>query len=504
MSFKSILFIATIVIFSNQIQAANYYVKAGYTGGNGSVNNPWGTISEALSNVNTYKWQMPYKTSSKLVEVNSKAPIKGGDTIYLAGGYYGHLDIRKMVNDKPITIAAIPGEAVFFSSISIYSSSNWSFDGLNICKDCYGNTTAKQLFLVKNHSWMGPSSDISISNSLITSTFDTSDWGDYEWQNEVASGVTSDAERTLVHNNRFHIIKMGISLKGDYSTATENRVSSFTNDGFRVIGDYIKVINNLVYDAYKVDQNHDDGIQSWSLSDDGKTGKGVVKGVTIKGNIVINTLTPIYDKPAKLQGLGFFDGFFDDWIVQDNYIAVNNWHGVSLYGVRNTLVENNKMYDYWIDATGPAQMRIYHHKDGTKSHSNTIINNYAYSFGLKGDYMSSGNIKNSQPEHDLKYIQELVSNNYTVKKINELLLSSGKEVLKAASEEEEKLAVDELVIIEGADEIGSKAEEVINDRVAIEIEAQVKESVSDEGSASESELIQISPESSTIIKRQTR
>src|SRR5690606_12571794 len=78
---------------------------------------------------------------------------------------------------------------------------------------------------------------------------------------------------------------------------------------------------------------------------DGGVGTGVVRGVVIRGNVFINFTDPDREFAGSAQGIGCFDGFFEDWVIENNVVVVNHWHGITLLGARNVRVVNNTVVD---------------------------------------------------------------------------------------------------------------------------------------------------------------
>ena len=49
----------------------------------------------------------------------------------------------------------------------------------------------------------------------------------------------------------------------------------------------------------------------------------------LRGNLFINFENPNQPLKGTLQGIGCFDGFFVDWVVENNVVVTNHWHGIS-------------------------------------------------------------------------------------------------------------------------------------------------------------------------------
>jgi parallel beta-helix repeat protein len=152
------------------------------------------------------------------------------------------------------------------------------------------------------------------------------------------------------------------------------------SDGIRGLGDYCTFQYNRVTNCFKINDNHDDGFQSWSVGSDG-VGTGTVYGVILRGNIFISYTDPAQPYKATLQGIGCFDGMFKDWIVENNVVITDMWHGLSLYGAINCRIINNTVLENPINAFDLTPwIGIYNHKNGTASSGNIIRNNIATSY----------------------------------------------------------------------------------------------------------------------------
>src|SRR6185295_11701448 len=127
-------------------------------------------------------------------------------------------------------------------------------------------------------------------------------------------------DRVTVRKNRVRNVRFGIGAGGAQVHVQENLVDGFSADGLRGLGDdglfeYNRVQNNFVEDP--PDPNHDDGFQSWSVGPGG-VGTGEVRGVTLRGNVFVNATNPNHPLRSSMQGIGCFDGFFVNWVVEDN------------------------------------------------------------------------------------------------------------------------------------------------------------------------------------------
>ncbi len=196
----------------------------------------------------------------------------------------------------------------------------------------------------------------------------------------------SAADRVTVRGSRVRNVRFGISVSGKEDRIQGNLVDGFSADGLRGLGDdglfeYNRVQNNYVGDP--PDTNHDDGFQSWSVGPGG-VGTGEVRGVTLRGNLFINVLNPNHPLRSTMQAIGCFDGFFVNWVVENNVVITDHWHGISFLGMRDSRIVNNTVIDVNQASPGPPWIMVAPHKDGRPSENVVVRNNLATDFSLAG------------------------------------------------------------------------------------------------------------------------
>jgi parallel beta-helix repeat protein len=98
-----------------------------------------------------------------------------------------------------------------------------------------------------------------------------------------------------------------------------------------------------VENAYVTNANHDDFFQSWSLggTNGATVGLGTVYRVTVRGNTFISQTDSNQPFASPPQGIGCFDGMFEDWVVENNLIVTKHFHGIAFYGAINCRIVNN-------------------------------------------------------------------------------------------------------------------------------------------------------------------
>jgi parallel beta-helix repeat protein len=367
-----------------QTQAAEFYVDPvnGSSGGDGSTGRPWRTIQGVFDAglVESQQWdKLPYSPQSKLVAKNAGAPVRAGDTIWLRSGFHGELLIDVYYNPGNITLAAEEGHTPRLSSLHIRSSSNWTVRGLSVSAEFSQPYRRHTLVNLESHNWRGPIHDVIVEHCVLRSVADVSAWTARDWDQLSCDGFHVDGTRMTIRDNRLLNVNFGISVDADNSLISGNLVENFAGDGLRGLGDYCAFEYNTVKNCYKVNANHDDGFQSWSVGPDG-VGSGQVIGVVLRGNTIINYDDPNQPYRGTLQGVGCFDGTFVDWVIENNVIITDHWHGITLGGARNCLIINNTVLDQNSIRPGPPWICIDKHKNGTASVNCVVRNNLATDF----------------------------------------------------------------------------------------------------------------------------
>jgi len=377
MFINKVLSFVGLISISSLTFSATFYVdpENGSPDGDGSYEKPWRTLQEVYESKlieGRRWWPLPYTEDSKLQLINQGAPIKSGDTILLRSGYHGSLDVLRHKNDANITIKNDFEAEPRLSMMRFRASSGWEVDGVHLQSDDYNKFP---LFSVYDHSYSGPSSNITLRNSILDGEREDCD---EDPCSGFRDGVIIMSPDVLVDNNDIEHVRMGVSSTADRTTVSNNNINLFTKDGIRIIGNDSIVDRNIVTNSIAIDQNHDDMLQSWSIGDDGRVGTGVNKNNRITNNIFITNTDEEVDDLDQAQGIGSFDGFYEGWVIEGNVIIASHWHGITFYGVRDTLIKDNIVLDLWDDGRGPAQIRIWHHKNGEVSINNKVYGNYAH------------------------------------------------------------------------------------------------------------------------------
>jgi len=320
---------------------------------NGDMNNsgiasaPWSTLEDVFSNGTRFE---------------------NGDTVYLLDGHHGYPTINR-ANEETVTIVAYPGHNPTAEKVRFNGATNYILDGLEISPELVGSTSAGILLNITG------SSDITVSNCLLYSASDVSSWTANDWNTKASKGIEVEGPYCHIDNNTILNTSFAIVAAGTapYTRVTRNTIDGFSGDGLRCLGDYQEFEYNLVQNAKKTNANHDDGFQSWS----GANGNdNTVNGVVVRGNVFISYTSTGDPLNSAMQGIGCFDGFFEDWIVENNIVMTDTYHGLSFYGAINCRIVNNTIVENPLALFSPKPwISVYDHKNGSPSYGNIVRNN---------------------------------------------------------------------------------------------------------------------------------
>ncbi len=376
--------------------------------GDGSSLNPWLTMQQILEDdlIQFYSHEESYNSNSDWVLNNPDAPVKGGDTIILRSGYHGHLDINAFMFEDWLVIKAADGAEPVFSQIKLTGAfCKIYFKNLTVLKESFtqnGGTsyweadeithnTSSGVYLGSNDFW-GKGSDVKLYGLKVMTAEDITSWTAEDWVEKAAGGISLRSVSNIEINScSIQNISMGITIEyfSENIYALNNTVKNFSGDGARIISNNVYFGYNTITDCFKVDDNHDDGIQSYSRGDDNTVGEGVIENVVIRGNIIIASTDSSNPLGGNPQGIGCFDGFFRNWVVENNLVVSSTYHGISLYGLIDGKIFNNTVVDQNPDDDPAPWIMVTDHKDGRSSRNYEVKNNLvSASVSCSGDFVT--------------------------------------------------------------------------------------------------------------------
>jgi hypothetical protein len=347
--------------------AATYFIDpgSGAMTGDGSAQKPWSTLEAVMA---------------------AKKVFRAGDVLILRNGFHGRPVVRGLNEKSPISILPADGAHPQLASLTFKTAANWIVSGLAITPEGVpaGKTRTQSLVMIGSDC-----RDITLSHCEISSAKSIAGWSENDWLARSISGISCSGAHCTIADNTLRNVRFGIVLGRDArdSVVSRNLVQDFMSDGLRGLADHCVFEGNTVKNCYKIDDNHDDGFQSWSGGEGGvKVGGGVVKGVILRGNTFISYTDPAQPFKSAMQGIGCFDGMFEDWIVENNLVVTDMWHGIAFYGAKNCRIVNNTVVKNPIDAAPRTPwIQISPHKHGAKSTGNIVRNNLVQTLNVPAD-----------------------------------------------------------------------------------------------------------------------
>jgi hypothetical protein len=332
------LILSLIILKHPDLHAINYYVDPvnGDKADDGSSAYPWRTLAEVFSENHTFE---------------------AGDTIFLLSGHHESV-IVSGINAGYVTILPLEGQVPTLKKLTFSNAKKWKVTGLTISPETAPSYSRSTLITINSSA-----SEITVDSCYAYSIEDNTPW--------------SAGDQNILSNNHFLNVDHGILVEaeGQDNLIQNNVIENFSGDGMRGIGNYNTFEYNTVKNCYDVDDNHDDGFQSYSRGPGGTVGTGTVYGIVLRGNTILNYTDPNQPMRGTLQGIGCFDGMFEDWEVENNVIITDHWHGITLMGAINCMIINNTVVDRNNTSPGPPWISITKHKDGTLGTGNVVRNN---------------------------------------------------------------------------------------------------------------------------------
>lgn len=313
----------------------------------------------------------PWKSLSSIV--NSDFKFSSNDLILLYRGNHGNVIINTKNKNNVFVAPAIEQEPIL-ETLVFEKASNWVFSSINIhSKQKNGDLLHRKEYIKIDKG----SSNISILNNVVYSVKDSKNWLKKDWYDQCINGITIFGTNCIITNNYFFNTNFSIETSNDNNIINYNLIDRFEGDAIRNTGDnniisYNRIQNAVVANYSDKNGNHDDAYQSWTF------GKSIFNTI-IKGNQVINCTDPKLPLPTKvLQGIVCFDGFVENWIVEDNIVIIDHPHGIALLGAKNCIIKKNIIiknpYDFSEWESMPWIM-IDKHKNGTESNGNLVVEN---------------------------------------------------------------------------------------------------------------------------------
>lgn len=342
-------------------------------------------MAGAAETVATGEAARPYPSVAAALARRGVAP---GDVIRVASGWRGELTIGGLDVGGWVSVAPAKGADGRVDRITVRDSRKVRVRGFRVWASTDASARAaraKRLALVR-----ALDSDDIVFEALQVRTLERAKdyrlWTKQEWLELAQNGVLlRGGVRNTVQDSEIIGTHFGITAFDAYARIEGNRISGFSGDAMRALGDFSTIRRNHISDCFQVDGNHADAFQSWSLGPDGKVARGTVTGGLVEANTIIEWAGgPRRPFTCVLQGIGMFNGWYRDWTIQNNLVVVSAWHGINVSGAIGVQVLNNTAV-HPTKRTGSAPwVRVAAHRDTRPSQNNVVANNIAMHFDTTG------------------------------------------------------------------------------------------------------------------------
>ena len=327
---------------------------------------------------------LPFLTLESFL-TNNITQINGNTFCFLRTGFHGSPFFQGFYN-TPVHVLAERMHTPFMKRLNFFLTKNWYVSGLNISPETNNEIDNSTLVNVSSGS-----KNITITNCKIYSIEDASIWTtNEEWYEGCGDGIISSGKFCVYKNNYLKNTWFSVELRQNDSEFSYNIINWFGADAIRALDNNQKVMYNQIKNATVFDYyhptrpQHDDGIQSWTFG-------APVKNLRIIGNQIADITDPNLPLPTEImQGIVDFDGFAEDWVVENNLVITHHPHGIALYGAKNCKITNNTVVRNPLNMFSPSSkpwIRINPRKEdvgGDLSTGNLVRNNIMATYQTEG------------------------------------------------------------------------------------------------------------------------
>lgn len=313
---KLLFYISVLSILT--ANASDYYIRPTSTGGNGTQENPFGSLEEALSSVKE---------------------TAGGDRFLLASGNYGSCTIRGAMSGF-IQIMAEEGAQPVFEQITFENAARWRIMNVTI-------TGQNKPYCVSTDS-LCQSIQMVGCNLGIPAISD--EWSREDWK-KVPDGLILRGKRHRVLLNHFQNVNTGIRCYAPQSIVSQNKINFFTGRGIEIFSGFGSYENNLIKNAVNLYDNENYGILI-----QGTNGQSISQ-LKINGNAIYNYTNYTRHFIGPMGGIASFNAQLSKINVESNLVICDHWHGISLFKLKDSFIANNTIIDPYLGTTYPEEQR---------------------------------------------------------------------------------------------------------------------------------------------------
>ncbi len=326
----------------------------GSPAGDGSAANPWRDLNQLAAAGLIGEGKRDVRRADRLaarllggpptvrVEPRPGVRVHTGDTVLLASGDYGDVDLSGLANSGFVTIAAAAGAEPRFTSLDLSRASHFILRGITVTAEA---APAGRRHLVSVYApGTARADNIALEDLQIGLTRDivTTPPGDFA---NASDGVILAGDCVTLKDSRLHDLKSAINVyRGRHVLIAGNAVDGVAIDGIQYSGRDIVIRDNVFANQWQTPSElHPDCMQGVGPGQEDSFGP-----VTITGNICIRALAGTDAIRAGRgkdvfgwMGINIFDGHWRGVTVRCNIVLPGAQHGIALYGVGDALIEGN-------------------------------------------------------------------------------------------------------------------------------------------------------------------
>jgi len=308
------------------------------------------------------------------------AKVPTGSTVLLQSNYLQGLRLSnvKNITIRPANLTS-PAQTPF---ILLSNCSNVTISNVSVSLS-YISVPATGKGIILNYC-----SGCVIDSCELFSKRDTTGWTATDWLRNAAGVVIMGGNGNTV--KKCKVMNCGgIQIKGNNNLVDSNFVSDFPTDGMGIWASGNTVSNNIIQNSHKVNANHNDLLQCGTSSN----------------NVIIGNTLRAYTDPNQpfiardVQGLGSFDGWYNNFTVKNNTVYVDHPIGVWFQGIKNSVIDGNVVMlcgKTSLYRTKPPCVYVNVKKSGEASENITVVNNSAPRFELLSGVVAASNNYNTQ------------------------------------------------------------------------------------------------------------
>ncbi len=323
--------------------------------GDGSRERPWHSLQFLVAQgllgeyQRTLTWpqrvvaRLSHRPATPQLAKRAAVRVRSGDTILLASGDYGLVDLSGLVNRGLVTIAAAPGAQPQLAGLDAGGASHFVLRDLGVTAVTW---PAGRAHLVSMRSAKALRADnlvferIAVSGGRAIASVDPADFAV-----NAPSGVRLDGDCLTFKSSEVRDVESGIRVvRGRSITIEGNMIHDFSVDGIQFSGNDLTIRGNRIFDHWRTANTlHPDCMQGQPQDNQ------IFGPVLISHNACISRLAHTEARPEKWQaiamggwqGISIFDGRWRDVTVRCNLVMPSNPHGIALYGATASAVEHN-------------------------------------------------------------------------------------------------------------------------------------------------------------------